>query len=167
VRDLTSRLKQAPTNQAAWNHWFRGIYPRIYYVMFQKTAGDDGQTQDLVQGAMERFIRSKGLDKVANDKDAVSYLAATATNLMIDSRRAKRTLTDNPPEPSSSLSRDELIDLQKAVGELDEVDQEPVALLLEGHSLQEIAHKLGVSYSAMGTRLFRIREKLKKNASSL
>lgn len=163
--DRTFRLKKNKSNQAAWDYWFRTIYPRVYYVMFRKTAGDNDLAQELAQASIVRFIKFDGLDKVNNDREAVSYLVTTASRLRIDSQSVEELLQDDPIDRAPGLSTEELIDLQKAVAALDDDDRRAVSLLIEGNSVQEIADQLGVEYSAMGTRLFRIREKLRKNAN--
>ncbi len=169
--DKTEVLRNNGQNEAAWDQWFRAIYPRVYYILFRKTSGDVGQTEDLVQGTIERFLRYDGIDKVKNDDDAVAYLTKTGLRLWADFSRS-----DWESMPYSDLSStdkaderewERTLDLDRLAEALDPEDRNIVQWLHEGRSVSEVAERMRISYSAAGTRIHRVKEKLKKIIDSL
>ena len=165
-RDRTKRLKSNPYNQLAWDQWFRAVYPRVYYVMFRKTSGDVSSAQDMVSGAIERFIRYKALEKVRDDKESVAYLISTGTRLLFDAAKIEARERSSGIEPplSDQLDVDEEIDLELMIKDLDADDQALTRLLMEGKTVGEIADSLEIRYSAAGARISRLRSKLKESA---
>jgi len=166
-RDRTKRLKSNPNNQEAWDQWFRAIYPRVYYVMFGKTSGDVSRAQDMVSGAIERFIRYRGLEKVGDDKEAVAYLVSSGTRLLFDAAKSEakvRSSTIQSPW-SGQISVDDEIDLESLIQDLGVEDQLLARLLMEGRTVREIADSLEIRYSAAGTRISRLRSRLKEKGT--
>lgn len=165
--DRTIRLKESSNNQAAWDQWFREVYPRVYYVLFRKSFGDSSRTEDLVCGAIERFIRYEGLKKVKSDKDSVAYLIRTGIRLLTDeimSGERETKAVEETPGNESAPQNDERLDMESLLNTLNEEDQALISMVREGHSVSEISNSLSISYSAAGTRISRIREKLRKSA---
>lgn len=165
-RDRTKRLKENPNNQAAWDQWFRAVYPRVYFVIFRKASGNVSAAQDAVSGAIERFIRYSGLEKVGNDKEAVAYLVSTSIRLLVDAAKADENTQPSTFESpwSGQPNVDEQIDLEELIKGLDKHDQVLANLLMEGRTVREIADALEIRYSAAGARISRLRSRLRENA---
>ncbi|MFT5052599.1 MAG: RNA polymerase sigma-70 factor (ECF subfamily) [Chlamydiales bacterium] len=75
-----------------------------------------------------------------------------------DTPRPEATLDDDPA--TISERREELLRLQRLVGELEPVDRQLVILQLEGFSRAEIAEITGLSSTNASTRLHRLRARL-------
>lgn len=163
--DLTTIVKAEPESQSAWDRWFRSIYPRVYLSLFRLTGGSPETAKDLTQGAIERFIRYKGLDRVSSDHDSTAYLVATGRRLYANE------LTSQLPESRSTWTKgigqddrreiDDLIDIETIIRQLDRDEQETMRFFLQGLSIKELSKSLGISYSAAGQRISRARKKMK------
>jgi RNA polymerase sigma-70 factor (ECF subfamily) len=86
-------------------------------------------------------------------------------------RANNHTLLDEQTEqiPTDDKTADErqLVLLEKFISELKEIDKALMVLYLEDKSHAEIAEILGMSNSNVGTKIARIKEKLKTRFSQL
>lgn len=167
--DHTDAIRNSPDDQNAWDRWFRAVYPRVYYIIFSKTGGDSSLSEELTQAALERFLRYKGQEKITSDKEAVAYLVTIASRIWSDLRQLpEESLSSETintvPSPST---QQENLDLHLLSKKLGEEERQLVIWLCEGRSISEIASRLGIAYSAAGTRLHRVRTQLRKIAAEM
>ena len=174
--DHTKVLRQSPRSDAAWRSWFAFVYPSVYYAMYRATSGDTHLSEDLTQGAIERFLRYRALHKVDTDQDSVAYLIRIAHRLHLDFRHdhaatSHVSLDSDPPryEPAEPNRTDDTLplDLALLMQRLPPPDRELIQWLFAGMSMSEIAESLGVSYTAAATRVHRARARLKRVAHDL
>jgi DNA-directed RNA polymerase specialized sigma24 family protein len=105
----------------------------------------------------------------------LSYLKAVSRNAALDALRrlALRTrqfeldLSLAPGDPSDVLPTPEEIYLARELrdellGHLDNESQYLLDMLVDGYALGEISEKLGISYSAAGVRVHRLRDRVRK-----
>jgi len=169
--DRTSILRENHDNDIAWDKWFRAIYPRVYFTLFGMTSGTKEKAEDLVQESIERFIKYDGLEKVQTDAEAVSYLIKTGKRLWIDQIRGEQESVPyadgRESETDDSQSLEKEMEIERLAEQLKEDDRNLVMWIREGRSIQELAERLRISYSAAGVRVHRLREKLRKLAEPM
>lgn len=169
--NFTSSVRKAPNDSAAWNFWFKTIYPRVFYIIFRKTHGNTVLSEEVTQGAIERFLKYRAYEKLASDAESVAYLARSAVRLMTDDCRKRAPLVPiSDDEVEDSANHDNLINtlvLDRMSLDLKGDDQQLFALIRQGYLIREIAEILDIEYSAAGVRIHRIKAFLKNIADSM
>jgi len=129
--------------------------------------------QDLIQEIRIQIWRS--LDKY-NDKYQIStWLYRISLNVAIsfyrkNAKRYENTISLNEQvleikETESSENEEKLKQLKSFIYKLNDLDKALILLYLENKSHTEIADVLGISKSNVGTKIGRIKEKMKKQFS--
>lgn len=135
------------------------IYSVCYMFVETRT-----ETDDLFQEVLINLWN--GFEKFRGDSDLRSWIYRVSMNTCISYKRKKRLRTiplDIAPdiiEGESGESR-QTAQLHNRIIKLQPVDRAIVLLWLENMSYDEIAAIVGISTRAVGTRLVRIKEKLK------
>lgn len=127
---------------------------------------DPAVAEDLVQ---ETFTRAwKALDSLRDEKAAKGWLITTLRRE--NARRFERPRFEysqgDPDDYADSVefydTSTEAFVLRRALMQIDETYREPLLLqVLAGYTCKEIASELGVSQSAVLSRIFRARQKLR------
>ena len=148
----------------------------VYYTIYRVTGGDVQQTEDLTQGAIERFIRYRAIDKVTTDYDSIAYLIRTARRLNLGFIRERGARSDLRETISRTMheqvagAEDEVssaLDFKRLMNRLAQPDRQLIRWLCAGKSVDEIATYLGISYTATATRIHRAKARLKKIAEGV
>lgn len=145
-------------------------YRRPVLAYLTRLVGDREAAEDLCQ---ETFIKAmRGWDGRDPSASAVSWLYRIATNTAYDYLRRQRRIRftplldaeDSAGETIALGSRlDEREPVLRALEQIPAMYRLPLVLhSYEGRSTQEIADSLGVSNSAIKTRLFRARERFRQ-----
>ena len=148
-------------------------HKRILYKVANAYCRNAEDRPDLVQEIVVQLWRSFGR---FDERAAFStWMYRIAMNVAIsfyrsESRHARRTeLVEEPaleilamdhalpPEP------DDIRQLHRFIGELDELNRALVILYLDGNSHDTIGEILGISTSNVGTRIGRIKERLRRD----
>lgn len=139
----------------------------LYKVAFVYCANPDDR-QDLIQEMIVQLWRSFGrydphyrfstwMYRIAVNT-AISFARSAHRRqrplVPLDAGLAARLTTDTEP--------DELWELREAIDGLDSFDKALVLLALEGHPHEVIGEILGISTSNVGTRLSRVRQRLRQ-----
>ena len=165
--DLTSAIRRRPDDEAAWDAWFREIYPRVVYMAAAWGRAQIDEAEEAAQGAVERFLRYRAYERVDSDRSAVLYLVRTAVRLMTDIRRLReREVPLSREGPIEERSGPDYEDLDGLLRFASEEDRQVLQLVVEGHSVGEIASLLEVGYSAAGMRIHRARKRLRERLES-
>ncbi len=129
---------------------------------------DDATADDLTQETLLKVYRSRG--SLREDDRLEAWLYRIARRTLIDYYRKRRPNEQLPPSLKSQ-SEDELRTIREAVlfstirfmGELQDAYRVPLQLSeLEGMSMATIALRLGLSLTAVKSRIRRGRQMLKK-----
>lgn len=147
----------------------------IFFKVARTYCRNDDDRQDLMQEMMMQIWRS--LYKYDDGYKISTWLYRICLNTAIsfyrkNNMRVKNTapldeqnsnirLNDNPADAEDILLLKQFID------ELNDIDKALMLLYLEDRSHSEIADVLGISQSNVGTKIGRIKEKLKKQFSKL
>jgi RNA polymerase sigma-70 factor (ECF subfamily) len=118
--------------------------------------------QEIILQAWKAYPQFKGAAKVS------TWLYRIALNTAISINRKKRVTPHyeenillNFPDPMDSHD-DQYRILYKAISQLPELERALILLYLEDRSHTEIAEIMGISVSNVGTKLSRIKDKMKK-----
>lgn len=129
--------------------------------------------QDLVQEMVVQLWRS--FDRYDERYRFSTWMYRIALNVAIsfyrgEARRSRfhvpagDTLLEVPAEePGSATRDDELRLLQHFIEQLDELDRALVVLYLDGNRYDTIAEVLGISETNVGTKISRIKQKLRRD----
>jgi RNA polymerase sigma factor (sigma-70 family) len=134
---------------------------------------NDDDRQDLLQEMMIQVWKS--LPKYNDTFAITTWLYRICLNVAISFYRKSATRQNfNVPlveeltsirEEESNQKQEQLSLLEKFISELDDLDKALMLLYLEDKSYAEMSKIMGLSVSNVGTKLGRIKEKLKKKFS--
>jgi RNA polymerase sigma-70 factor (ECF subfamily) len=147
----------------------------IFYKIARAYCPNEDDRQDLIQEMMIQVWQSNhrynGQFKISTWLYRISLNVAITFYRKNTTRANKHTLLDEQTEqiPTDDKAADErqLVLLEKFISELKEIDKALMVLYLEDKSHAEIAEILGMSSSNVGTKIARIKEKLKTRFSKL
>ena len=145
-------------------------YQRSLLAYLTRLVSDREAAEDLCQ---ETFIKAmRGWSQRDPSASVGAWLYRIATNTAYDYLRRRRRirfmpLVDIEPPPSGNHTMESRLDegepVHRALEQLPAMYRLPLVLhSCEGRSTQEIADTLGVSNSAVKTRLFRARERFRE-----
>jgi len=171
VSGLIDAIRRDPDDQAAWKAWFEQCYSRLYYALYWKTGGDVQRTQDLAQEALLRFVRYRGYEKTASDRESLAYIIQIGLNLL---RGEKAPLPieegslENIQDPGEPIAATEQAsDLQHILAGMEPDEERLLRMVLSGRTTSEVANALGISYTAAASRIHRAGIKATEIAASL
>jgi len=147
----------------------------IFYKIARAYCPNEDDRQDLIQEMMIQVWQSNhrynGQFKISTWLYRISLNVAITFYRKNTTSANKHTLLDEQTEqiPTDDKTADErqLVLLEKFISELKEIDKALMVLYLEDKSHAEIAEILGMSSSNVGTKIARIKEKLKTRFSQL
>lgn len=173
--DLTHRLKREPQNQKLWSDWYAAMYPKVMYRAFRDFRDGSVSVEDLVQEAFLKCLDGNLVSSFSSDEHAARYISQMVKNGYFSTFRKERRreqLREEYPNDVSQLHSgqndlhdDEALPLSviQASKSLSKEEKALLTALLKGESLGEIAESMGLSYSAVGVRSHRLKEKLRRN----
>lgn len=134
---------------------------------------NDDDRQDLVQEMMLQIWKS--LHRYNNQFAITTWLYRVSLNVAISFYRKNRSKQDlRVPLADETLpiqnfvgeeKKEQLELLQKFISEFNDLDKALIMLFLEDKSHAEISEIMGISVTNVGTKLGRVKEKLKKKFS--
>jgi RNA polymerase sigma factor (sigma-70 family) len=183
LRAAIGELRKARSSEGAWGAIYRALAPMAKGIAFRMLRGDRDAAQDVVHDAFIALYRAADFDRLTSSEDLTNYFAAMVRNKALDVLRAatsRRTVQISPgTEPvadeelltegfdtraDNSPSSEQLTGVGQALAEavkgLSKPDRVLLALLMQGYSSSEVATRLGLTYSAAGVRIHRLRDRL-------
>jgi RNA polymerase sigma factor (sigma-70 family) len=147
----------------------------ILYKVARAYCPNEDDRQDLIQEMMIQVWQSK--HRYNNQFKFSTWLYRISLNVAISfyrkntTRANKHTMlneqTQQIPTEDKTADERQLSLLEKFISELKEIDKALMVLYLEDKSHAEIAEILGMSISNVGTKIGRIKDKLKTRFSQL
>lgn len=141
--------------------------PRLR-AFIRRRVRDDATADDLAQETLLKVYRARG--KLRDDTRLEAWLFQIARGTIIDHHRRQRPqeelpamLTSESADERAALRARVMASMKRFLEELPEIHREPVRLAeLEGLPLARIALRLGLSLTAVKSRVRRGREMLRK-----
>jgi|SRR5580698_5768832 RNA polymerase sigma factor (sigma-70 family) len=169
LHTLLGLLQNDPKNEDLWKALYDKIRRFVYVVAFRVLNGNEELAQDATQVVFLRLFEYCEFTEFSEPQEFLGYVATVARHVALDliKREGKYvtgldvTLCDflpgTPTPRQHERAKNQLHDLLE---QLDSDDKTLVNLLMEGWTLDEIAHRVGVSYANAAVRVHRLREKL-------
>ncbi|HYN44136.1 MAG TPA: RNA polymerase sigma factor [Thermoanaerobaculia bacterium] len=148
-------------------------HKKILFKVASSYCRNTADRQDLVQEMVVQLWRS--FDRYDERCRFSTWMYRIALNVAISFYRseARRSRFSVPAEdyllevpaeaPGSATLDDDLRLLQHFIGQLDELDRALVILYLDGNRYDTIAEILGISETNVGTKISRIKQKLRRD----
>src|SRR3954451_17964572 len=127
--------------------------------------GDRDGADDLVQDTLERAVRKFHLWRPG---DLRAWLFSIMHNVFVNQLKSRKIpadveIDDTFAAPMSTVSRTDVMDLQRALGTLAPEQREVVLLIaLEDMSYADVSRALGIPMGTVMSRLSRGRERLRR-----
>ena len=169
--DVSATLDEPTQSQSSWER-FEALYRSSrddVYAYVATLLRDPAAAEDVTAQAFERAYRKRRtFDRRRGEERA--WLFGIARNAALDELRRRRRLVALVGDPAAEPLSDESPDValrrtavRTALAELTARERELVALKFHaGLSNGKLSDVLGLSESAVGTRLHRVMEKLRK-----
>lgn len=143
-----------------------GKYKKTIYTVCYFFSRNKEEVQDYFQEILINLWR--GFDRFRGESDLKTWIWRVSLNTCNDQERKKKrsvqtvSLSMDVDMYSDTDTHSKQIQmLYNRISRLDVFDRAIILLWLENMSYQDIANVVGISLSAVTTRLFRIREQLK------
>lgn len=169
---ILGRLASSSDDEGAWELLYRKLWPLVFAVTYRILGGRRDLATDASQEVFLRLLRYCKFDQFRDPDAFKAYVYVICRNVAIDFlSQMARTSEVLAAEPTAELPGSdietitpELIamlrqQLRDVLSDLDDPDRHIVQLLIEGFSIAEIASQTGMTYSAVATRLHRIRRR--------
>lgn len=155
-----------------WEEFFERYSPAVFGYL-HRLSGDRHLAEDLTSETFYRAMRA--IDGFRGDSSLKTWLLRIARNLYLNRKRRDERSSSldeleekgiataaEDPDPESRMIREEESDMvRRALRELSEEDRSILLLSAEEElSCREIGEVLGISVTAVKTRLFRARRRL-------
>jgi RNA polymerase sigma-70 factor (ECF subfamily) len=154
--------------ETAFAQLCEGLRPDLFRFAFW-LARDRQVAEDVVQEALLRAWRSReSLDETASAKQWLLTIVRREHARLYERKRFETVpvddlVSDESPELAVAEER-EVLDMRRAIFALEDDYREPLVMqVLMGFSTGEIARELGLTQGAVLTRLFRARQRLRRD----
>jgi len=148
-------------------------HKKILYKVSASYCRNLADRQDLVQEITAQLWRS--FDRYDSSYSFSTWMYRIALNVAIsfyrsESRRTRNTVPAGESileiaDDRGAVEPDDHLVLHDLIGQLDELDRALVILFLDGNRYDTIAEILGISETNVGTKLNRIKQKLRRDAA--
>jgi RNA polymerase sigma-70 factor (ECF subfamily) len=166
------RLAESPNNEEAWGTLYHRLWPFVFSICLRMIRAPE-IAEDLTQETFLRIARYFPFQRRFDEKVFMLYIAQVARRVTLDALhrrdRASETTLDAlaetaDPAPRPGEAAEVASTLEWLVRQLSPADAELFRHLVKSAPLSpvDIASDLGVSYSAAGVRLHRLRARIRK-----
>jgi len=171
IAEALGQLARRPGDETAWEIVFVNSWATAVATANQMFRGVLDLAEDAAQQAFARVQRYSDFKELQDPTAFLNYLKAVCRSVARDdlTRLARHTghtslaeLEAELPSRTATPEQDLVaIELEEdLMQQLNDSERNLLKLLVEGYGVSEIREKLGLSYSAVGVRVFRLREKL-------
>jgi RNA polymerase sigma factor (sigma-70 family) len=171
IAEALGQLARRPGDETTWEIVFVNSWATAVATANLVFRGVLDLAEDAAQQAFARVLRYGDFKELQDPTAFLNYLKAVCRRVARDDliRLARHTghaslaeleaelpsLTATPEQDLVAIELEE-----ELMQQLNESERELLKLLIEGYGVSEICEKLDLSYSAVGVRVFRLREKL-------
>jgi RNA polymerase sigma factor (sigma-70 family) len=173
-------IRSDPRAPDGWSAFYRWMAPQIRGQLFLLGVRDPAQVEDLTHDVLMRFLqycpwrlRWHELPPAAG---VVAYLRRVVRSVFFDDKTRIESLRMRwPANPGGSATEFDDSEVQETAGSVDDLwrrlgelarqltpsERELLRLVVDGATVQQIADSIGISYTAAGVRIHRLRQRLK------
>jgi RNA polymerase sigma factor (sigma-70 family) len=170
--ELLAKLSADRRDREAWKLLFELLWPRVKATTYRALGGMVDQAEDAAQEVFLRLLRYCDFRKFSDAASFLAYLHTVSRNAANDIRREAGWQTVDINEREGELRRTfpaQSSEQRAATAELfarfwqflSEEERVLASLVAEGHSMGEIALKLGLTANAVSVRWFRLRTRVR------
>lgn len=166
LNDALESLARDSKDEAAWLSLYRILRPYVLTICARWLGRSDGLAEDACQEVFMKLLRFAPLDKLAGSGNLYAYVRMICRSVSSDILRRNKDFealdegtVASPPGRREDSSDAQLL-LDQLRGGLSSDEAKLLKMLLLGYTIDEIAGRYGLKYSAAGVRIHRLREKL-------
>jgi len=149
-------------------------HSRMIYKISGAYAKTTAEREDIISETVLQLWRTSGRFEAKCKLSTWVYRVALNTAMNFRRKQVKETLflptdfgaSDHFKNLIEAEQSPELDILYQCIDELDEINKAIILLYLDGNQHEEIAEIIGMSKTNVGTRIGRIKEQLKRSATS-
>jgi RNA polymerase sigma factor (sigma-70 family) len=168
LEDLLRKLSKRRYDEKLWESLYRNLRSFVWALAYRNLSGNRAMAEDAVQEIFFRLFRYTDFSTFNTPEDFLAYLVTVTRHATVDlGRKALRYAIESPDEYHEDSAKSDptpqQIDqarslLGDVIGQMNGAQRQLAELLMEGKTLSEIARVLGLSYSAAGVRVHRLRQ---------
>jgi RNA polymerase sigma factor (sigma-70 family) len=163
IGNALHRLTEDAKDERAWVELYVCLRPYVFAIAYRHLRGNGGLADDVTQDVFVRLAEAPPFPRLGDPGQLRGYVAAMTRNLAIS--QVRRLAVDSAREVESLQATEvppfeKLLALEEILDELKPEDRRLLELVIEGRRLPEVAELLGLSYSAAGVRLHRLRRRI-------
>jgi RNA polymerase sigma-70 factor, ECF subfamily len=168
---VLSRLNEDRTDQDAWAHLYRLMWPYVVAVTGRVLQGAYAASEDAAQEVFFRLLRYGDFNRLRQPAVFRGYVRAICRHACADELRRIAEAVQSPLSSGDHLrdeaSVEEALEGRVRIGQLrrdlEPLDRRITKMMLEGHTIKEIADSEGLSYGNVAVRIHRIRKRSRRN----
>ena len=168
--DIIQTIAKRPRDPEQWRLLHARLWPYVMALNSRNLGGAGHLVEDASQEVFLRLVRYAPFERLANSAALYAYVrkmcANVATNYRIHLSRLREVQTEEGSTEEHPESRASHLDIEAhrlerdLLSQLHEGDRRLATLMLDGHSLGEIAESFGIAYSSAGVRVHRLRRRI-------
>lgn len=165
LTQILMKLREVPDDETAWKQLFRELWPFVLAVSFRRLHGNRELAEDVAQEVFLLLARASPFERLTSADALKAYVWRMIQNTINSYLRLSQW------EPSTGLQVKEQAQIEpnlelglwidKKLADLSTQNRELIWMIAEGHSLADAAEATGLSYSAAGVRVHRLRKQLR------
>jgi RNA polymerase sigma factor (sigma-70 family) len=169
LRVLLLMLTRDRDDQEAWTALYGLVQPFVWNISLKILWRNPEAARDATQVTFQRLATYGDFRKYPLPDQFMPYLATVAKHVAWDMLKEQTARAANEEAAAAEaeklrvqpaqIERNRWL-LKTILSELDTEERQVVDLLMEGWSVGEIAEKIGLSYTAAGVRIHRLRQAL-------
>lgn len=162
-------LRREPNNEQHWESLYKLLRSFVWAIAYRSLSGDREMASDATQETFLRLFRYTDFHSFTLPEQFLAYVATVVRHASVNLKRGawehsadleaaeSRQVPTRDVESLNAIARREILD------RLDKPNRRLAELLFQGQTLSAIARELGISYSAAGVRVFRLRRRLRNS----
>jgi RNA polymerase sigma factor (sigma-70 family) len=171
--ECLDRLRSDKEDAQAWRALYDLLYPRVMAINYRRLGGRKDPAEDATQEVMFRLVKYTDFSQLRTPEQFLGYVSAVCESVCADSLREllrkvvplEEGLTERLEEQLTPANPEQLAlsaDLWRRLEtQLQPEEFRLLQLMTEGYKDNEIAERMGWSYSQTGVRVFRLRAKVR------
>lgn len=177
LEEVLTRLARSRTDEESWRSLFTVLWPFVFAANYRSLQGEISLAEDASQEVFIRIVRYARFDEFNSSDAFLAYVRVLCRNVVRTTikkiakspilRGGSEDISEAPdtmPTPEHAAASSQV--LRQILAGVDPRDRELLTFVARGLSLDEIAARMGDSYTSIGVRLHRLRRALLRRSES-